>query len=143
MTDNSFPARWADAWNSHDVDRIRDLFTEDATYEDVPFGIVVEGPAVTEMFRGNFRTFGPDFRVDDVSGHVDGAHGFIRWTMSGTQIGDMGGHPTKGRWFSSRGVSIVEMRDGRIRRNCDYWDGLGILRQLGHLADDEAVPHGH
>ncbi|MCU1361123.1 MAG: hypothetical protein JWN99_2412 [Ilumatobacteraceae bacterium] len=133
MSDESFAQGWADAWNSHDVDRIRGMFTDDAIYEDVPFGMVEQGPAVTELFRGNFRTFGADFRVDDVTANIDGDKGYVRWTMSGTQIGDMGGKPTKGKHFSQRGVSIIELRDGRIARNCDYWDGHGSLIQLGHI----------
>jgi steroid delta-isomerase-like uncharacterized protein len=134
MSDDALIRQWEDAWNSHDVTRIRALFTEDAVYEDIPFGIVCKGDEVTELFRSNFRTFGADFKVSDVTGHIDGDHGVIRWTMSGTQIGDLpGGMNAKNTSFSSRGVSVFDLRGGRIAHNCDYWDALSFLRQLGHL----------
>src|ERR1700722_12808022 len=89
--------RWADAGNSHDVDRIYALFTDDAVYEDVPFGIIRKGDEVRELFASNFTTFGEDFRVDDVTGFFTETQGIIRWTMSGTQIGNLpDGEPSAG-----------------------------------------------
>jgi steroid delta-isomerase-like uncharacterized protein len=126
--------RWAAAWNSGDVDQIVALFTEDAVYEDVPFGMVITGHAeLRKLFESNFTTFG-DFSVSDVTAFHTDTQGVVRWTMGGKQIGELpGGLAPKGKTFSSRGVSVIELRDGRIARNSDYWDTLSLLKQLGHL----------
>ena len=138
MADQSGDAlvqRWADAWNSHDVDRIRALFTDDCTYEDVPSGGVWKGEEVRPLFELNFVLWGPDFRVEDVSGFTADNEGVIRWTMCGTRLGKLAGVVDNGdRYLSARGVSVFSLRDGRIEHNRDYWDGwLGVLRDGGHI----------
>ena len=39
--------------------------------------------------------------------------------------------PATGNRFSVRGASVIELEDGRIRRNSDYYDGATFLRQIG------------
>jgi len=42
--------------------------------------------------------------------------------------------PATGKSFSSlRAVTIAEFRDGKIRRNSDYWDGATAMSQTGVL----------
>jgi hypothetical protein len=36
-----------------------------------------------------------------------------------------------GRSFAIRGATLIEMKDGRIRRAADYIDVLGFVLQLG------------
>jgi steroid delta-isomerase-like uncharacterized protein len=53
--------------------------------------------------------------------------------MSGTHKGDFPGMPATGKRFSIRGVTILELEAGRIRRNADYWDAASVMRQVGLL----------
>ncbi len=41
--------------------------------------------------------------------------------------------PATGERFSVRGVTIVELQDGKIRRNSDYWDMATMMKQVGLL----------
>jgi ketosteroid isomerase-like protein len=43
------------------------------------------------------------------------------------------GVPTSGRRFRVRGATVLELRDGRVTRNADYWDPATLLNQLGLL----------
>jgi ketosteroid isomerase-like protein len=38
-----------------------------------------------------------------------------------------------GKKFSVRGVSVIEMRGGKIYRNVDFYDVATIMRQVGQL----------
>jgi ketosteroid isomerase-like protein len=38
-----------------------------------------------------------------------------------------------GKKFSVRGVSVIEVREGKIFRNLDFYDSATIMRQLGLL----------
>jgi steroid delta-isomerase-like uncharacterized protein len=54
--------------------------------------------------------------------------------MSGTHRGDFPGIPATGKGFSSvRGSTILELDDGRIRRESNYWDGATLMKQVGLL----------
>lgn len=46
---------WAEAWTSHDIERLVNLFTEDCLYEDVALGAASRGHAGTARVRS------PDF----------------------------------------------------------------------------------
>jgi predicted ester cyclase len=46
---------------------------------------------------------------------------------------DFQGMPATGKRFSTRGVTILELQAGKIRRNSDYWDAAGVMRQVGLL----------
>ena len=61
------------------------------------------------------------------------------WTLSGTQRGDMPGIPATGKQFSVRGVSILELEDGKIRRCSDYWDMAEFLKQLGVMSQPQTA----
>jgi steroid delta-isomerase-like uncharacterized protein len=64
---------------------------------------------------------------------VAGTCGGMEWVMSGTQKGSFPGMPATGKRFSTRGVTILELQAGKIRRNSDYWDAAGVMRQVGLL----------
>jgi len=38
-----------------------------------------------------------------------------------------------GRKFSVRGVSVIDVRDGKISRSLDFYDSAAIMRQVGKL----------
>ncbi len=124
--------KWIAAWNSHDPDKFVPLFTDDIFYEDVTFGEVSHNSAELRKFYLSEIDGVPDLMLalDHVSIH-DG-HGTIEWTFSGT---DKGVYKT-GKKFSVRGVSVIEMRGGKISRNLDFYDVATVMRQVGVLPAD-------
>jgi steroid delta-isomerase-like uncharacterized protein len=61
----------------------------------------------------------------------------LEWTMSGTHQGDLPGMPATGRSFSVRGATVLQLADGLISRNSDYWDMATLLGQLGLMPASE------
>jgi steroid delta-isomerase-like uncharacterized protein len=120
---------WVDAWNSHNPDAVVAVFTEDALYEDVPFGLVNRGVDQIRAFAEFFFTVVPDLQIELVNSSLKGGHGTIEWVFSGT---DQGIYKT-GKKFAVRGVTVIEVRGSKISRNSDYYDLATMLRQFGLL----------
>jgi steroid delta-isomerase-like uncharacterized protein len=125
------------AWSSHDVEKLASCFTDDCVYEDVTLGLVNRGRAELRAFVGDFFAASPDVRFELKSAFVAGNRAAAEWVMSGTHQGDMPGLPATGKRYSVRGASIMELQDGKIRRNSDYWDMATFLRQLGAMPPAE------
>ena len=121
--------RWCDAWNSHDVDRVLAVFTDDVLYEDVTFGLTVHGRAELRDFAHFFFSAVPDLHLQCTKTFVSGGHGSIEWIFSGTDVGIF----KTGKTFSVRGATVIEVRGGKISRNSDYYDAAAIMRQVGIL----------
>jgi len=121
--------KWIAAWNSHNPDKMLPLFTDDVSYEDVAFGEVSHGHAELRKFAASEFEGVPDLELKLVRADIHSGHGTIEWMFSGT---DKGVFKT-GKKFSVRGVSVIDMRDGKISRNLDFYDVAAIMRQVGVL----------
>jgi steroid delta-isomerase-like uncharacterized protein len=121
------------AWNSHDVERVIPVFTDDVLYEDVAFGAVNHGSAELRKFAASIFAAVPDVKFELVNSAVDREHGTIEWIFTGT---DHGLYKT-GKRFSVRGVSVIDLRGGRISRNLDFYDAASIMRQVGLLPSEK------
>ncbi len=130
----AFADKWIAAWNSHDPDKMLPLFTDDVFYEDVAFGEVSHGSAELRKFFLSEIEGVPDLELKLERASIHGDHGTIEWTFSGT---DKGVYKT-GKKFSVRGISVIEVRGGKISRNVDYYDAATIMRQVGVLPNNPA-----
>jgi steroid delta-isomerase-like uncharacterized protein len=124
---------WAAAWSSHDAEKVVALFTDDCVYEDVTFGVINHGKTELRAFAEGVFAGVPDFTVELTTRSAAGTSASMEWVMSGTHKGDFPGMPATGKGFSIRGVTVLELRDGKIRRNSDYWDAATVMRQVGLL----------
>ena len=124
---------WIEAWNSHDTDKIAALFADDFIHEDVAIGAVFRSKE--ELQAGISALFAacPDVKLEQKS--LFGTSDWLaqEWVMTGTQTGAFNdlGIPATGKSFSIRGVSIIEVHDGKVARNSDYWSLTSMLQQLG------------
>jgi steroid delta-isomerase-like uncharacterized protein len=55
----------------------------------------------------------------------------VRWTGSGTHVGEINGIPPTGKKISVDAISIHRMDGGKIAETWEVWDTLGFLQQLG------------
>ena len=124
---------WVDFYNGHDASKILDVFTRDIVFEDVPTDTFIVG---ADAFRASVQGFFDDFPVSSVElvrATCHGQQAMIEWTQSfddGRVDPPAAGYCGTGQPMTSRGVSVVEIRGGRISRDTDYWDLFGDLRQL-------------
>jgi steroid delta-isomerase-like uncharacterized protein len=127
--DSGIAEKWIAAWNSHSPDKMIPLFTDDVFYEDVAFGEVSHGSAELRKFAASEFEGIPDLEVKLLRASIHDGHGTIEWTFSGTDKGVF----NTGRKFSVRGVSVIDVRDGKISRSLDFYDSAAIMRQVGKL----------
>jgi steroid delta-isomerase-like uncharacterized protein len=132
--DAAIAEKWIAAWNSHSPDKMIPLFTADIFYEDVAFGEVSHGTAELRKFAASEFEGVPDLELKLLRANIHGGHGTIEWTFSGTDKGVF----NTGKKFSVRGVSVIDVRDGKISRNLDFYDTATLMRQVGLLPTPSA-----
>src|SRR5262249_6001459 len=127
--DRSVGQKWIDGWNSRDAEKLVAAFTPDGVYRDVTFDLTKKGSAELRELHKFFHEAVSGLYVKLVAAHVCGGHGTIEWLFGGT---DVGVYKT-GKPFEVPGVSVIEVRKGRISRNLDYYDAATIMKQVGLL----------
>ena len=123
-----------DALARHDLDAAGDCWAPEGVDELVGQATVQGPDGVREFFGGLFAAM-PDFTmaVEDLIAEEDRVAAL--WRASGTFAGDadyQGIAPTGGR-VELRGLDLFTVRDGLIRANVAFPDGLGFARQIGML----------
>jgi steroid delta-isomerase-like uncharacterized protein len=120
-------------WNSHDADMVAAAFSEDSVYEDVTAGHINRGRAdVRKWAAGAFEVI-KNFKIEALSSSFHNGRGVVEWVWSGTDKGLL----ETGKNFSVRGVSIIEIRKGKIWRYKEYYNFAAIMRQVGVLPPEK------
>lgn len=123
------------AWNSGDAGRVASFLTDDCVFENLGGEDVHRGiEEIKAWATGVFAAF-PDFKLEIKSLFVAGDWVAAEWIETGTHTGAMGPNPATGKSFSVHGASILELREGRIKRETLYWDSATFLRQLGLMPE--------
>ncbi|HEV2712617.1 MAG TPA: ester cyclase [Gaiellaceae bacterium] len=77
----------------------------------------------------------PHFTIEDVI--AEGDKVVVRWTNSGTNVGDFLGIPATGRSFRTPGIDIYRMEGGKLAEHWHVVDQLVQMQQLGLLPTPE------
>ena len=123
----------------HDVEKIASLLTDDCIHEDMGAGDTWEGRETLVAYYKEFFRDTPDFAVD-VSNIIVGEGGdwvVMEGVMSGSETVTLGEKTSTGK-YRIRVADVVELREGKIRRESTYYDGVTFLRQVGVLPEDSA-----
>jgi steroid delta-isomerase-like uncharacterized protein len=106
-----------------------DLFTSDHVLHDpqIPAGV---GPAAVAQVVSVYQ--------NGVEGHWGieelisaGDRVIVRWTGSGTHVGEVNGIPATGKAVRVDAISIHRLSGGKIAETWEVWDTLGFLQQIG------------
>jgi steroid delta-isomerase-like uncharacterized protein len=120
---------WEAAWNQGDLSAVDEMLAPDyARYSIDPE--VRDRQYVKESIR-DVRAAFPDLHstIDDLV--VEGDKVVIRWSATGTQLGDFLGFPATGTAVITAGVLISRFVDDRIAEEWATWNALDLLRDLG------------
>ena len=116
------------AFNRQDVSALLDCFTEDASYHDNFFGPHAGQSRLRAMFERMFHE-GRHYawKMDSV---VDApTRAAAEWTFSYVVTDAI--PQSAGRTIRFRGMSLFELRNGKIQAYREYWDTGVALLQLG------------
>ena len=82
-----------EAENSHDVEKVLTLLTDDIVIEDVTFGVVMKGKDSFKQIYPTFITSAPDFKLEPKAWVTDDKSFAMEIVYSGTQKRDFPGLP--------------------------------------------------
>ncbi|MFJ3260494.1 ester cyclase [Pseudomonas sp. NPDC086581] len=122
------------AWNAHDAEKAAGYLAKDAEYFDVTVGAPQKGrdaarDNVIKVFVGAV----PDLKWKMNGKPIVDKDGIaFQWTFSGINTGAWDAQtPATNKPLSFDGVSYVKVKDGKIVYQGDYYDALGLHKQLG------------
>lgn len=124
--------RWfREVWNEGRVQTIYDLMDKNCLGigQDQP-GVEIHGPADFVALFNRLHGAFPDIKitVDDTIGADDKV--VVRWSAVMTHTGDHLGIPATNRPVRITGITIAQIKDGKIVRGWDNWDQLALMQQL-------------
>jgi steroid delta-isomerase-like uncharacterized protein len=119
-----------EAENSHNIEKLPALLTEDIVFEDLAFGVLTEGKDAFIQSYAGFIAAVPDFKIEPKSWLTDDRSFAVELVFTGTQKGDLPGLPATGKRFSIRGCSFGEFENGKVKGRRDYWDSASLTKQL-------------
>lgn len=131
---------WARRWISLFADRTDELLTlyaDQFEFEDVNLDVrIINNKAALREFFLNFVSANSEesynrFNVFDYVG--DSTLGVVQWTWDAKHAEDFLGMPAAGKETSTRGITMLAFRSGKIVQERAIWDVLPVLRQLDVL----------
>ena len=106
-----------------------ELFTADHKFHD-PQVPCEDGPdgvaAVVSVYQTGVEGH---WQIEDIFSSGDRVA--VRWTGSGTHVGEVNGIPPTGRSLKVDALTIHRMDGGKIAETWEVWDTLGFLQQIG------------
>ena len=118
-------------WNRRGLDRIPDFYALDFVADYRPYSPLREGhDGIRRMVESAWMAF-PDYHEELHELIAEGDRVVVRLTISGTQNGQWGPLPPTGKRVRFEEIVILQIRDGKVRRQRGIPDNLDALRQLG------------
>ena len=125
-------------WNAKDVSLAGDLFSAAVSLETPDGGLAgLEGAM---LLLNAYAAAFPDFRIniDDMIAEEDVV--VLRWTFTGTNLGQLGDAAATGRSVSVPNcMGVFRLAGGRIVEGHMAWDRLELRQQLGLLPGSGVV----
>jgi len=125
---------YIEAWNLLDPDAVVAFFATDAEYDDRGAGVICRGILEIHAHVKAVASGFPDLRFE----LVRTAHGIdfsaAEWTATMTHQGEFEGVLATGRRVETSGIDVATLDErGQVTELVSYYDGAGIMRQLGLL----------
>jgi predicted ester cyclase len=131
-------ARFVEAFNAHDEQRIRELSAENDVLE-APGDVRLEGRDATVGYGMSWLNAFPDARTDVKNELVCGDWVVQEFVFTGTHTASMqspmGEIPATNRSLEGRGVQILRIEDGVVVDTRLYFDQVQVMTQLGLMPE--------
>lgn len=117
--------------NGGDLGALEQLATPDYEEHDPLPGQGTGRDGLRDRVQAIASAFGQRFTVEDVI--AEGDRVVVRWTGSGTHVGEFMGIPATGRSFTIAGIDVYRVADTKMAEHWHVVDQFALLQQLGLL----------
>ena len=100
------------------------------------------GPAAYKATVSRFFQGIPDLRFTIQDVISEGNKFVVVWIMNGTHQGEFYGVPATNKKLSLEGITIHQIKDGKIFDSHVSWDELGMMRQVGAVPPRKSTAAG-
>jgi steroid delta-isomerase-like uncharacterized protein len=137
--------RWfEEVWNQRRTDTIDELLSDESVSHSES-GPLRGKREFKERTHAPFLSAFPDLTMTVEATLAEGDEVAVRWSMTGTHLGDGLGLPATGRAVSFRGVTWIRFSGGKMVEGWDCWNQAGLIRSLlepeASTADPASVPN--
>jgi steroid delta-isomerase-like uncharacterized protein len=131
MDDATTIARdYIEAWNKRDFGRTRSLLHPKYAYIS-PDGQREEGVDAGVKRGQMWATAFPDGKLEIARITASAEAATVECNASGTHKGELMGIAPTGRQVKMPYCTVIEIRDGKVSAEREYFDSLNMMRQLG------------
>jgi steroid delta-isomerase-like uncharacterized protein len=127
-------SKFAVAVNTCKYDLFKEAVSDENVDHDPALG-QVQGPEGYRMLFTGLRNAFPDLSVTVETLVADEESIAIAYTLTGTQSGPLMGFAATGKKVKVRGMQISKFKDGKMVERWGSSDELGMLQQLGLIAE--------
>jgi steroid delta-isomerase-like uncharacterized protein len=121
-----------DAWNRRDWQTYRSLLHQDYRYIG-PDGEEITGPdGGLELAKAYASAF-TDGTIDVTYVHSSRDHAVCEFIARGTHDGNLKGIAPSGRQVEIRICNVMELRNGKVYREREYFDVMSLMIQIGAI----------
>ena len=135
-------ARFIDAFNAHDEERIRELTGENAVLE-APGDVRLEGAEATTQYAMEWLNAFGDARISVQNEIVAGDWVVQEFVFEGTHTAPLqmpaGEIPATNRQLRGRGVQILRIEGETVVDTRLYYDQVQVMAQLGLMPETAAA----
>src|SRR6266700_773012 len=124
-----------EVWNKCHQPVADELFAQNYSHHDSSTPDVGRGPESEKRGVTLYRNAFTDIRLTIEDIISEGETVTARWSCQGTHKGDLNGIAPTGKQFTISGISVARFTDGKMIEGWVTWDALGLMQQLGIVAE--------
>ena len=122
---------WNEIWNEGALGVCNEVFAPEYVGCIPGMQQPVRGPEEFKQLVAVYRNAFPDVHLTVEDVFADGDRVAVRWTSRGTHRGELMGIPPTGRPIAIMGISLFQIKDGKIVCEWEGFDTMGMMQQLG------------
>ena len=108
-----FIDEYLQVWNDQAIDKADDYYTPDVIYKDIALDTTSKGIQQLKQFMWDQFQATPDLKFKALDVVVENPEKIaVVWLMTGTENGQL---------FETEGVSVMELKEGKVFHNTDYY----------------------
>jgi len=120
-----------DFWNNGNLAAAEEMYSPDFK-RTTPTG-TISGMDELKAYYGDVTTSLSDFKLTFTDHWTKGDKITVVWNLSATNTGPFGENmPATGKAYSSDGMTVLTVKEGKIVNDLAIWDQLNVFMQLGY-----------